>query len=116
MAGVTVGTKSAKEKFWQEHIAEWRASGLSQRVYCHRQKIALAAFGYWRRKLKLQIGKSDKPRFYPLAVAGPDQTACLQKGGNFLRLLLDENRFIIEIDDAFSPSTLQRLILVLEQI
>ena len=116
MDGVAVGTKFAKEKYWQEHIAEWKASGLSQRVYCQRNLLALATFGYWRHKLKLQIGKSDKPRFYPLAVAGPHQAACLQKGGNSLRLLLDENRFIIEIDDEFSPSTLQRLILALEQI
>ena len=111
-----VGTKSAKEKFWQGHITEWKASGLSQRVYCQRNHLAVATFGYWRRKLKLQIGKSDKPRFYPLAVAGPRQAACLQKGGNSLRLLLDENRFTLEINDEFSPSTLQRLILALEQI
>ena len=116
MDGVAVGTKSEKEKFWQEHIAEWKASGLSQRVYCQRNLLALATFGYWRHKLKLQIGKSDKPRFYPLAVAGPYQAARPQKGGNSLHLLLDENRFIIEIDDEFSPSTLQRLILALEQI
>jgi hypothetical protein len=117
MGGVSVGAKSTKEKFWQEHIAEWKASGLSQRVYCQRNLLAVATFGYWRRKLKLQIGKSDKPRFYPLAVAGgPHQAACLQKGGNSLRLLLDENRFTLEINDEFSPSTLQRLILALEQI
>ena len=116
MDGVALGTKSAKEKFWQEHIAEWKASGLSQRVYCQRNLLAVATFGYWRRKLKLQSGKSNKPRFYPLAVTAPHQTACLQKGVNSLRLALDENRFIIEIDDEFPTSTLQRLILALEQI
>ncbi len=116
MDEVAVGAKPGKEIFWQEHIAGWRASGLSQRVYCRNNHLAVATFGYWRRKLKLQIGKSDKPRFYPLAVAGPHQAAFLKRGGHSLRLLLGENRFIIEIDDEFSPSTLQRLILALEQI
>lgn len=116
MDRVVVGTKSAKEKFWQEHIAEWRASGLSQRVYCQRNLLAVATFGYWRRKLKLQIGKSDKPRFYPLAVSGSLQSANHQSGEKSLRLVLDENRFTIVIGDDFSSATLQRLILALEQI
>lgn len=116
MGEAEVEERSAKEKFWQGHITGWKASGLSQQVYCRNNHLAVATFGYWRRKLKLQMGRSDKPRFYPLAVATPHQTAYLQKGGNAIRLVLDENRFIIEIDDEFSPSTLQRLILALEQI
>lgn len=116
MNGVAVGAKSAKEKFWQEHIAEWRVSGLSQRVYCQRNLLAVATFGYWRRKLKLQRGKSGKPIFYPLAVSGTLQSADPRSCDNSIRLLLDEKRFVIEIDDNFSPPTLQRLILTLEQI
>ena len=116
MDGAEIAERSAREKFWQGHIAGWKASGHSQQVYCRNNNLAVATFGYWRRKLKLQVEKSEKPRFYPLAVAGPHQTACLQKSGNALRLLLDENRFLIEIDDEFSPSILQRLILTLEQI
>ena len=107
---------AAKERFWQRHIAGWKASGLSQRAYCHNNHLAVATFGYWRRKLKLQMGKSDTPRFYPLAVSGSLQLANHQCGEKSLRLVLDENRFTIVIGDDFSPATLQRLILALEQI
>ncbi|WP_448873450.1 IS66 family insertion sequence element accessory protein TnpA [Desulfobulbus propionicus] len=45
--------RSAKEKFWQEHIDGWQATGLSQQVYCKSNFLALASFGYWRRKLQV---------------------------------------------------------------
>jgi len=108
--------RSAKEKFWQGHIAGWETSGLNQQVYCRNNRLAVATFGYWRRKFKLQVAKPDKPRFYPLTVTAPSKTAHLQKGENAIRLILDGNRFSIEIGDNFSPSTLQQLILALEQI
>jgi hypothetical protein len=76
-----VDTKAEKEKFWQEHIDGWRSSGLSQQAYCRNNHLAMSTFGYWRRKLKVQMDKSDKPRFYPLALAGPPQTGRLSQGG-----------------------------------
>jgi len=108
--------RSAKEKFWQGHIAGWETSGLSQQVYCRNNNLAVASFGYWRRKFKLQVAKPDKPRFYPLTVTTPSKTAHLSKGEHAIRLVLDRQRFIIEIDDEFSSATLQRLILALEEI
>jgi hypothetical protein len=114
MEGAEIVERSAKEKFWQGHIAGWKASGHSQQVYCRNNNLAVATFGYWRRKL--QVEKSDKPRFYPLAVTAPSKTVHLSKGENAIRLVLDGNRFSIEIGDNFSPSTLQRLILALEHI
>jgi hypothetical protein len=39
---------ATKLQFWSEHNENWRASGLSQRAYCEREAISLAAFGYWR--------------------------------------------------------------------
>jgi hypothetical protein len=114
MVETELGKRSAKEHFWQEHIAGWKASGLGQQVYCHNNHLAVSTFGYWLRKLKLPVCRSDKPRFYPLAVTIPHQ-ACRQ-GENTLRLVLAENRFTIEISEEFSPSTLQRLILALEQL
>jgi len=116
MGEAEAGERSAKEKFWQGHIAGWKTSGLSQQVYCQNNHLAVATFGYWRSKLKLPVGTSDKPRFYPLAVATAHQTACFQKSEHAIRLVLDRQRFIIEIDDEFSSATLQRLILALEEI
>lgn len=109
--------RSTKGKFWQAHIAAWKTSGLSQQVYCRNNHLAVATFGYWRRKLNLLVEKqNNKPRFYPLAIAAPKQAASTPKFENTIRLSLDDKRFVIEIDDEFSPATLQRLILALEQL
>jgi hypothetical protein len=116
MDGVTWGLNLRKKNFGRNILLSGGHPVSVSAYIATARRLHWRLLDTWRRKLKLQIGKSDKPRFYPLAVAGPHQTACLQKGGNFLRLLLEGNRFIIEIDDEFSPSTLQRLILVLEQI
>lgn len=106
--------RSTKEKFWQGHIDGWKVSGLSQPAYCQGNLLALSTFGYWRRKL--QASKPDRPRFYPLAASRPLHSAFHQSSENSIRLTLDGNRFTIEIGDEFSPSTLQRIILALEQI
>ncbi|WP_420828911.1 IS66 family insertion sequence element accessory protein TnpA [Desulfobulbus rhabdoformis] len=108
--------RDSKLNFWQEHIAGWKASGLSQLVYCRNNNLAVATFGYWRRKLKLQSGEVDKPRFYPLAVAPSQQTIPPHKDGKPFRLLLGGHRFVIEIDNEFSSSTLQHIVRALEQI
>lgn len=50
--------KSDKEHFWLDRIADWKASALSQQEYCRRNELALATFGYWRRKLKTEESKA----------------------------------------------------------
>lgn len=37
---------------WQHLITTQQASGLSQKVFCQQQGVALATFGSWKRKLK----------------------------------------------------------------
>ena len=41
-----------KEKLWTARIDEWKRSGLSQRQYCEENHLALATFGWWRKRLK----------------------------------------------------------------
>ena len=36
--------------FWQLHIAQWQASGLSQASYCRQQALLTHQFSYWKRK------------------------------------------------------------------
>lgn len=40
----------AKQAYWQNHIEQWKRSGLSQIEYCRKQKINKHALGYWIRK------------------------------------------------------------------
>jgi hypothetical protein len=107
---------STKQSFWQHHMDGWHQSGLSQQRYCQRNDLALATFGYWRRKLR--EGCTEKPRFYPLIVSehcsfGKETD---QHQGTGLRVVLGDNRFTIEIDDHFSPAVLRDLVTTLEQL
>ena len=36
--------------FWQLHITQWQASGLSQASYCRQQALVKSQFSYWKRK------------------------------------------------------------------
>jgi len=43
---------TSRKQFWEEHIAQWRATALSQGEYCRRNKISLKSFQYWKGKAK----------------------------------------------------------------
>jgi hypothetical protein len=49
MAAIESNTGSV---FWQHHIAQWQASGLSQAGYCGQQELCAHKFSYWKRKLQ----------------------------------------------------------------
>ena len=36
--------------FWQLHIVQWQASGLSQAGYCREHSLHVHQFSYWKRK------------------------------------------------------------------
>ena len=38
-------------EFWQNHIAQWQSSGLSQAKYCRQNKLASHQLSYWKCKL-----------------------------------------------------------------
>jgi hypothetical protein len=40
-----------KRIFWQNHLEEYRKSGLSQREYCKKEGLCLSSLGNWKRKL-----------------------------------------------------------------
>jgi len=42
-------------QFWEEHIAQRKATELSQVEYCRRNKISLNSFQYWKGKAKLKF-------------------------------------------------------------
>lgn len=47
-----------RRAFWQEHLAQWQASGMSQVAYCRQQGLMLAQFGYWKKRL-LPVRSAD---------------------------------------------------------
>ena len=40
------------KSFRQGQVADWQASGLTQKAYCEEQGLRYTAFGYWVRKLR----------------------------------------------------------------
>lgn len=49
-----------KARYWQQHMETWQASDLTQPAYCELHTISLAAFGYWRTRLKKQQCEDTK--------------------------------------------------------
>jgi hypothetical protein len=105
----------SKHSYWQQHIDTWRQSGQSQQRYCQTHGLALATFGYWRRKLKK--GSTEKPRFYPLVLSGQSLLrGTAQTNTASVRVVLGNNRFTVEIDEHFSPAVLRDVVTTLEQL
>jgi hypothetical protein len=61
-------TSEQKAVDWQQHIAGWRESGLSQKTYCQQQGLSIASFGYWRTRLHRK--PVDSGKFIPVKLSG----------------------------------------------
>ena len=56
-----------REQLWKQHVAQWQASGLSQRAYAVEQGIPLSQLNYWiRRFAKSQV----VPALLPVRLEG----------------------------------------------
>ena len=77
-------------EFWTRHVEGWRASGLTQQMYCRRHRLAKGSLGYWastlgRRKAAVtelvEVGRTE---------VKPQQSNCpielAVQGGYLLRL------------------------------
>jgi hypothetical protein len=75
--------------FWQQHIAQWQASGLSQARYCRQQALIAHQFTYWKRKFlanghEASASKTGFARVqvaaYVEAPASPSLSLCFRDG------------------------------------
>ena len=46
---------AAKLAVWGQRVAQWQRSGLSQEVFCQRQRLAYSTFQTWRRRLRAHV-------------------------------------------------------------
>ena len=93
-----------RRRQWQEHIKQWRSSGLTQKEYCRRNGFRWSTFHYWRKRLESSEAAVTLVQL-PVGFNGDGSAA----PGYGLRLLLGD-RYKIEIGDNFHPSTLARLV------
>ena len=45
-----------KRTRWQQHIHDWRESGLTQKAYCDSHNLKPNQFWYWQRQVRLAEG------------------------------------------------------------
>jgi hypothetical protein len=57
-----------RQKFWETHIEQWQASGLSQRAYCLRHDLIIHRFYHWRRRII--TANDNQVSFLPVSLAG----------------------------------------------
>ena len=55
-----------REQLWQERVAQWQASGLSQRAYAVEYGFSPRQVSYWVRRL---TGTQELPGLMPVRVA-----------------------------------------------
>lgn len=78
-----------KEKEWQERVAQWRASGLSQHAFALEHGFSQRQVSYWSRRL---ADAQPAPRFVPVRVTSagaPGMISLRNEQGWTLTLPLD---------------------------
>jgi hypothetical protein len=86
---------------WENHIEQWKASGLSQAAYCRKHRLKAHRFYYWRRRLS---ASQDGVSFLPVALS-----SSLAQNHTTIRIHTP-NGFIIEIEDANGSLRIEPLI------
>jgi transposase len=110
-----------REHFWRDHVAGWKSSGLSLRLYSEEHGLKAGTLGYWNSRLKAQAadalissaGPEAAATFLAVHVAEPavsapeprdDRIELVLKGGSILR-----------VGRGFDAVTLDRLLDVVER-
>ena len=103
--------RNERRKYWTGQVRQWRESGLTQREYCKREGTSIERFGAWKRRLDRENQSETRGLVaIPSKVVSSAFTA-----GPALGLVVDE-RYRVEIPDAFSPSTLEAVLQVLSRL
>jgi hypothetical protein len=104
--------------FWRDHWDAWAASGVSQRAYCARHGLSLAAFGYWRNRIR-EAPATPAPTFVPVVIDPPALPAPAPvpspSCGTGVEIRLGGGR-VIAVGPDFDEAALVRVIRALEQM
>ena len=61
-AMISTQTVSGRRRaYWQGLLAAWSKSGLTQTEFCRRQKVSVAAFGWWKARFARAAKESASP-------------------------------------------------------
>jgi transposase len=115
------GVFGDREQFWRDHIASWKSSGLSLRLYSERHGLKAGTLGYWNSRLKAQAADAPAPRggsdaqttFLAVQVAEPTVTMPEPRDDR-IELALPGG-CIVRVGRGFDAATLDRLLDVVER-
>ena len=116
------GARTARGRFWQRHLQQWRQSGLSQAQYCRRHHLSAPAFGWWKGRLSI-AGTPDKRAANECKTAGKKSSFVeLTLGGReapapadavVYEIVLSRQR-CLRLGCGFEPERVRQLLEVLE--
>ena len=111
---------SDRRAFWRAHIATWRESGLTQRAYCHRERLPETQLSHWKHRLaKSQRRGQSKRSLIPIQVLGPtppeEDSGCVPDAPGALSVVFGRG-LRLEIGEGFNAATLRRVLEVLGHV
>jgi len=102
-------TPSTKQKYWQQHINQWRKSGSSQAQYCKNNDIKESAFSYHKCRLinASVLVEPKKPAFLQLSApqifpAHEPLTLHLAKGLSISGIALNNLDLVKQLSEVLS--------------
>ncbi len=104
--------KQRKERHWQAHISAQLKSGLSRAAYCKEHNLSYHVATYWSKKLSEPV--KEQTNLVPVRFSSRIETMPARSAHSKLKVILP-NKIAIEVGDDFLPSTLAKLLTVLER-
>ena len=110
-----------RQQFWRDHVAGWKSSGLSLRLYSERHGLKAGTLGSWNSRLKAQAadapassaGPEAAAKFLAVHVAEPAVSAPEPRDDQ-IELALPGGR-VVRVGRGFDAVTLGRLLDVVER-
>jgi hypothetical protein len=99
-------TPEERSRFREQHIQNWRSSGLSQTEYCRQNNISSKTFLYWKRKHKA----ANEPVCLVEVPVSPLRPSCSSP----IRLIVGTH-YRIEIERDFDKELLDQLLRFMER-
>lgn len=99
-----------RRRFWEQHLREWKSSGLSQAEYCRQNKVSPKSFLYWKRREKAV----SEPVCLVEVPVQRQPLVPIPSPSTPVRLLVG-NRYRIEIEKNFNADALDQLLSFLER-
>ena len=113
------GVFGDREQFWRDHVAGWKSSGMSLRLYSEEHGLKAGTLGYWNSRLKAQAADSPASSAGPeaafLAVHVADPTVTMPEPRDDRIELVLKGGSILRVGRGFDAVTLDRLLDIVER-